>query len=57
MITTMNMQETTDYIEAAISLHTHDIGHAVVHIGTNAAGVSFVLVNDYNGETIISEAM
>lgn len=54
---TMTMQETADYLEAAISLHTHDIGHAVVHIGSNAAGVSFVLVNDYSGETLISEAM
>ena len=54
---TMSMQETADYLEAAISLHTHDIGHAVVHIGTSAAGVSFVLVNDCTGKTIITEAM
>ncbi|UCV22856.1 hypothetical protein [Ferribacterium limneticum] len=54
---TMTMQETADYLETASIEHTHDIGHAVVHIGTSAAGVSFVLVNDLQGQTIVVEAM
>lgn len=54
---TLTMQQTADYLEAAIIEHTHDAGHAVTHIGTNAAGALFVLVNDYTGRTIVTEGM
>ncbi|UCV28415.1 hypothetical protein [Ferribacterium limneticum] len=54
---TLTMQQTADYLEAAMIEHSYDTGHAVTHIGTNAAGASFVLVNDYTGQTIVTEGM
>lgn len=54
---TLTMQQAADYLESAIIEHTHDAGHALTHIGTNAAGVPFVLVNDYTGQTVVTEAM
>lgn len=53
----LTMQQTADYLEDASIEHSHDTGHAVTHIGTNAAGVPFVLVNDYTGQTVVTEAM
>lgn len=53
---TLTMQQTADYLEGATIQHTHDSGHAVTHIGTNAAGVRFVLVNDCSGQTVVTEA-
>lgn len=54
---TLTLQQAADYLEAAIIDHTHDAGHAVTHIGTNAAGVPFVLLNDYIGQTVVTEAI
>lgn len=54
---TLTMQQAADYLEAAIIEHTHDAGHAVTHTGTNAAGVPFVLINDYTGQTVVTEAI
>lgn len=54
---TMTMQQAADYLETATITRTQDAGHAVTHIGTNAAGVPFVLVNDYTGQTVVTEAM
>lgn len=53
----LTMQQTADYLEAATITNTHDASHAVTHTGTNAAGVAFVLVNDYTGQTVVTEAM
>lgn len=53
----LTMQQTVDYLEAATITHTHDAGHAITHIGTNTAGVPFVLVNDFTGQTAVNEAM
>lgn len=53
----LTLQQTADYLEAATIEHTYDAGHALTHIGTNAAGASFVLVNDYAGQTIVTEGM
>lgn len=53
----LTMQQTADYLEAATIMHSHDAGHAITHVGTNAAGVSFVLVNDYTGQTVVTESM
>ena len=54
---TLTLQQTADYLEAATIEHTFDVGHALTHIGINAAGASFVLVNDYTGQTIVTESM
>lgn len=53
---TLTMQQAADYLEDAIIERTHDAGHAVTHTGTNAVGVPFVLVNDYTGKTVVTEA-
>ena len=53
----MTLQQTADYLEAANIDHTLNSGHAITHIGTNAAGVPFVLVNDYPGQTVVTEAI
>jgi hypothetical protein len=52
---TMTLQQTADYLEGVNISQTIDAGHAVIHLGTNAAGVSFVLVNDASGESTVSE--
>lgn len=51
----MNLSETADYLEAATIHETHEAGHAIIHIGVSAAGSRFVLINDYRGQTILSE--
>lgn len=53
----MTMQEAADYIETADITESRDLGHALIHIGTNAAGARFVLVNDANGQSVVTEAM
>ncbi len=52
----LTMQQTADYLEAAIIEHTTDAGHTIIHTGTNAARVRFVLINDCHGRTTLSEA-
>jgi hypothetical protein len=51
------MQQAADYLEAATIESTIDAGHAVIHTGINAAGLRFVLINNYFGETVVSESM
>lgn len=52
---TMTLQQAADYLEGANISQTIDAGHAVIHIGIHTTGVSFVLVNDANGESTVSE--
>lgn len=53
---TLNLEDTAEYLEHASIEHTHDIGHAVVHIGVNELGVRFILANDCFGVSVLSEA-
>ncbi len=53
----LTLQQTADYLENAAIKSTHDMGHAIVHTGANAAGAGFVMVNDCAGQTTISEAL
>ena len=53
----LTLQQTAKYLESATIEHTHDVGHALVHIGRNAFGVAFVMANNAQGETTISESM
>lgn len=50
----MTLQQTADYLEAAIIGETIDTGHVLIHVGTNAAGVPFALVNDVHGKTTLT---
>jgi D-aminopeptidase len=53
----LTLEQTADYLETATIEHTHDAGYAVVHVGRNAAGASFVLVNDAHGRTVVTESL
>jgi len=53
----LTMQQTADYLEAAIIMQTIDAGHVVVHVGVNASGTKFVLVNDCAGASVVSESL
>ncbi len=52
----LTLEEAADYIENATIERSHDTGHAIFHIGRNAIGASFVLVNDCIGQTAVIEA-
>ena len=53
----LTLEQTAEYLESATIEQTHDVGHAIVHIGRNAFGVAFVLVNNAAGETTVTESM
>lgn len=52
----LTLEQTADYLEAANIDRIMNVSHAIIHIGKNAAGMDFVLVNDITGQTIVSEA-
>lgn len=52
----MDLEQAADYLEAATIDNTTDTGHAITHRGISAAGARFVLVNDFNGRTVLFEA-
>jgi hypothetical protein len=51
----LTLEQTADYLEMATVEKTIDDGHAIIHFGKNAAGVCFVMMNDANGKTTVSE--
>ncbi|MBS1157336.1 MAG: hypothetical protein H6R07_3260 [Proteobacteria bacterium] len=53
----LTIQQTADYLEAATIAYSHDLGHAIIHTGKNAAGAGFVLVNNWIGQTTLTEAL
>jgi hypothetical protein len=53
----LNLNQTADFLEAATINNTIDLGHAIIHMGFNAAGLRFVLVNDCNGESALTESL
>lgn len=52
----LTLEQVADYLESATIEQSHDVGHAIVHIGRNAAGGRFVMVNDCYGKTTVSES-
>lgn len=54
---TMTLQQIADYFEDATIDETIDAGHALIQRGTNAAGTPFVLVNDMQGNSALTEGM
>ncbi len=54
---TLTLAEAADYLEAATIEYTHDAGHAVIHMGLNAAGTVFTMVNDCFGQTSLTEVI
>lgn len=53
----IDLAETAAYLETATIEQSIDTGHAIVHTGKNIAGVGFVLVNNYIGDTVLTESM
>lgn len=53
----LDLQQTADYLENANIMQTVNADHAVIHMGKNEAGVSFVLVNDMFGQTALTESL
>lgn len=52
----LSLAEAADYLEAATIEQTFPAGHAVVNVGVNEFGTRFVLVNDCQGQTVVTEA-
>lgn len=52
----LTLEQTADYLERATIERSHDVGHAIIHIGRNAFGVKFVLINNAFGETTVTES-
>jgi len=53
----LNLSETADFLETATIEKTIDNGHAIIHTGTNQSGSRFVLMNNTEGETVLTEAL
>jgi len=51
--------ETADYLAAAIIEQSIDEEHAIIHTGTayGGDGCRFVLINDCNGQTVLTESL
>lgn len=53
----LTLDEVATYLEFATVQRTHDVGHAIIHIGLSAMGGKFVMVNDAQGDTVVTESM
>ena len=53
----LTLEQTAEYLEHANIESTQDTGHALIHIGRNAFGAAFVMVNNAQGETTVIESM
>jgi hypothetical protein len=53
----LTIEECAEYLEFANIHKSIDKGHAIIHIGTTMAGVDFVLVNNFEGETMLTEGL
>ena len=53
----LTLAQSADYLEGATIECTHDARHVITHVGRNAVGVHFVMVNDCLGNTTLIESM
>lgn len=53
----LDLQQTARYLEHAEIIQTVDVGHALIHIGKNIAGASFLLVNNAEEQSVLTEGM
>ncbi len=51
----ITMQQCADYLEEATIEKTFDMGAEILHMGVNATGSRFILLNDWLGNTILGE--
>lgn len=57
LMKSITLAQAADYLEVAAIESTTNVGSILVHIGKNAAGVRFVMVNNCDGETMLTEAL
>ncbi len=53
----ISLEQTATYLESATVEQSIDTGHAIIHVGTSEAGHRFVLVNDAQGNTMLTESL
>lgn len=53
----LTLGQAADYLVGATIELTHDARHVITHVGRNADGVHFVMVNDCHGNTALIESM
>lgn len=53
----LDLEQTAAYLELARIDQTIDLGHAILHSGINAAGINFLLINNMEGETVLTEGL
>jgi hypothetical protein len=52
----LTLAQTADYLDSATIERSHDAGHEIIHVGWNANGTRFIMVNNCYGETTVSES-
>jgi hypothetical protein len=52
----LTLEQTADYLESAEIQKSVNLGYAVIHQGISEAGHSFVLLNDWQGNTVVTES-
>lgn len=55
MFRELSLEEVAAYLECACVEITHDLAHSIVHIGTNAFGRKFALMNNASGQSVVTE--
>lgn len=50
----LTLEQAADFLEVATIEKTIDVGHTLVHTGTDEHGARFILMNDLNGNTTVS---
>lgn len=53
----LTLEQTADFLDSATIQQTIDTGHAIIHIGQSVFGGKFVLVNNAQGQTVLTESM
>lgn len=53
----MSIEAAVDYLEEGNIHETFHLGHAVVQVGVSAAGHQYVMLHDYLGNAVVSEAL
>ena len=51
------LEETAEYLESATIQTTVDNQFCITHTGINMMGIEFVLINDWQGNTVLAESL
>jgi hypothetical protein len=53
----LTLEQTAEYLEAAMIESTIDSGFSLAHVGISCAGEKFILVNDMFGCTVLTQSL